>query len=93
MASLVSESQDLPEPARKRQKRSPSPVQPSANVTSNTVIGLMSGAQEMALNLMISQRERESQAGILCYVNESNPGFSGILKQRYVRHVIFRNDY
>ena len=30
------------------------------------------------------QPERESQVGILCFVNNSNPGFSGTLKQRYV---------
>jgi len=30
------------------------------------------------------QPERESQVGILCFVNDANPGFSGTLKQRYV---------
>jgi hypothetical protein len=30
------------------------------------------------------QPEREYQVGILCFVNNSNPGFSGTLKQRYV---------
>jgi len=30
------------------------------------------------------QPEREAQVGILCFVNINNPGFSGILKQRYV---------
>jgi hypothetical protein len=29
----------------------------------------------------------------LCFVNESNPGFSGILKQRYVTHVICETIY
>lgn len=30
------------------------------------------------------QPEREAEVGILYYVNPSNPGFSGTLKQRYV---------
>jgi len=30
------------------------------------------------------QPERETQVGILCFVNSDNPGFSGTLKQRYV---------
>jgi hypothetical protein len=30
------------------------------------------------------QPERESQVGILCFVNDANPGFSGTLKQRCV---------
>ena len=31
-----------------------------------------------------SEPEREAEAGILHYVNKSNPGFQGVLKQRYV---------
>lgn len=31
-----------------------------------------------------SEAEREQDAGILCFVNAENPGFRGILKQRYV---------
>jgi hypothetical protein len=81
MASAVYEPQELLEPARKRQKLSP-PSPHSGHVVNNTVNNSMSEAQTMALNTMISQRDREAQAGILCFVNESNPGFSGILKQR-----------
>lgn len=31
------------------------------------------------------QPEREAKVGIVHFVNSSNPGFSGILKQRYVQ--------
>jgi hypothetical protein len=31
-----------------------------------------------------SQPDREAEAGILHYVNKSNPGFQGVLKHRYV---------
>jgi tRNA pseudouridine13 synthase len=82
MASVVSESHDLLEPARKRQKLSPPPPQP-VHAANTFVSKTMSEAQAMAHNLMLAQREREAQAGILCFVNESNPGFCGILKQRY----------
>lgn len=30
------------------------------------------------------QHEREEGVGILCFVNEENLGFEGVLKQRYV---------
>jgi hypothetical protein len=84
MASVVSGPEELLQPARKRQKLSPPQSQHSAHVQHNIVINSMSEAQTMAHNTMMSQRDRETQAGILCFVNESNPGFSGILKQRYV---------
>jgi hypothetical protein len=91
MASVISGPEELLEPARKRQKLSPPPSQYSAHVTNNIVSNAMSEAHTTAHNAMMSQREREAQAGILCFVNESNPGFSGILKQRYGRHVICRS--
>jgi hypothetical protein len=93
MASVISEPQELLEPACKRQKLSPQPSQHSAHVANNVVINSMSETQAMAHNAMMSQRDREARAGILCFVNESNPGFSGILKQRYVTHVICETIY
>jgi hypothetical protein len=84
MASVVSGTPDLLEPARKRQKLSPPTPGPSAYEANNVVTNTLSEAQAIAHSLMMSQREREAQAGILCFVNESNPGFSGILKQRCV---------
>ncbi len=88
MASVVSGPQELLEPARKRQKLSPPLSQHLAQVANYAVINTMSEAQKIAHDAMMSQRDREAQAGILCFVNESNPGFSGILKQRYLGHVI-----
>lgn len=93
MASVVSGPEELLEPARKRQKLSPPLSQHSAHVTNNIMSNAMSEAQTMAHNAMMSQCDREAQAGILYYVNESNPGFSGILKQRYRRHVICNSIY
>lgn len=82
MASVLSGPEELLEPARKRQKLAAFPSQHSTYVGNNTVTNSMSEAQTIAHGAMMSQREREAQAGILCFVNVSNPGFSGILKQR-----------
>ncbi|PQE22202.1 pseudouridine synthase Pus7 protein [Rutstroemia sp. NJR-2017a WRK4] len=35
-----------------------------------------------------SEPEREAEAGILHYVNKSNPGFQGVLKQRYTDFMV-----
>jgi tRNA pseudouridine13 synthase len=92
MASVVPRPEELLEPARKRQKLS-SPTHLSAHVANDIAVNSMSEAQTIAHNAMMSQRDREAQAGILCFVNESNPGFSGILKQRYVTHLIRKTRY
>lgn len=39
---------------------------------------------KMAITETGFQPEREKECGILHFVNESNPGFTGVLKQRYV---------
>lgn len=70
------------EPPPKRQKMSPSSTinttQPDKDVKMDDrktqLVVLDSGFQY----------EREAQVGILHFVNLSNPGFSGTLKQRYV---------
>lgn len=69
-------------PPPKRQKMSPSSTinttQPDKDVKMD----------DRKTQLVVSdngfQFEREAQAGILHFVNLSNPGFSGTLKQRYV---------
>lgn len=43
-----------------------------------------SKTEEIIAQTMGYQADKESDAGILRYVNEADQGFSGILKQRYV---------
>jgi hypothetical protein len=68
-------------PPAKRQKMSPSTVnttQPDKDVKMD----------DRKTQLVVSdngfQFEREAQVGVLHFVNLSNPGFAGTLKQRYV---------
>lgn len=78
------------EPPRKRQKLSPTPT-PTSNTNTVTTDDNKSKMDSKPTRLdtvgEISDG-REAEVGILHFVNTSNPGFSGILKQRYV-HCIF----
>jgi len=78
---------------RKRQKLSStttSTPDPQSNNTNN-----QNSHNETAMSLpkpkptgtVVVNASREEELGILQYVNTTNPGFTGILKQRYV-HVI-----
>jgi hypothetical protein len=74
---------------RKRQKLSPPPPAPSAHVTEppseNTTVAMEDYQDHSAAN---AQRDlgREESVGIRCFVNQTNKGFSGILKQRQVKN-------
>ena len=67
------------EPPRKRQKLSPTP-------TSNTDDNKAKMDSKASRLDVIGETSdgREAEVGILHFVNASNPGFSGVLKQRYV---------
>ncbi len=88
MASADSTGGEMLEPARKRQKLSPSISSTHYAPLKSTVTQAMAEARQTAEATMVSQLNREAQTGILCFVNETNPGFSGILKQRYEGLVI-----
>lgn len=91
MDGVTSESS---EPARKRQKFSPSSSisapPPQQQIKSQIEDEeedeetLAMRAKKLTQAAIALQIEKEAKAGILRYVNETNPGFSGILKQRYV---------
>lgn len=88
-----SDSQDV-EPPRKKQRLCP--PQPSTSTT--TTRGIESKAAKMDDTIKQTvmsdngfQPERETQAGILHYVNSKNLGFTGTLKQRYVLRVFLFN--
>ena len=85
MASLKSHNGEI-EPPHKRQKLAPSPHPPSID----TIITQDKPAAKMdnrATKMIAAtdtgfQPEREFEVGVMHFVNASNPGFSGTLKQR-----------
>lgn len=87
-----SNSQDVvAEPPRKRQKLSPPPSTATTTTTKNvageqTVEAMNEPKTQMQIVVSDNgfQPEREQAVGILHFVNATNPGFSGTLKQRYV---------
>jgi hypothetical protein len=87
MANVVHGIGEVIEPPRKRQKLSPS----TADVECKDV-NLISDSQLEAHKATIAEQiQRETQLGIVCYVNDSQVGFVGIFKQRQVIHVILVN--
>jgi tRNA pseudouridine13 synthase len=84
-----SNSQDVvAEPPRKRQKLSPPPsTTTTKHVADEQTVEAMN-EPETQMQIVVSdngfQPEREQAVGILHFVNATNPGFSGTLKQRYV---------
>ena len=76
------------EPPRKRQRLSPPPPPPSTTSTTQQPAKNVDKMEDQRTKLIVSdngfQPERETEVGILHFVNTSNPGFSGTLKQRYV---------
>lgn len=70
---------------------------PTANTVTSTTASLTgdASASKTTTNKMsvygdvsiVFQPEKEAEHGILCFVSPSNPGFSGILKQRYASHL------
>jgi hypothetical protein len=75
------------EPPRKRPRLSPQPSSSNTTTTQHTANqgATMDGTiKQTVMSDNGFQPEREAQVGILHFVNASNPGFSGILKQRYV---------
>ena len=84
-ASAVSSAGNVVEPARKRQKLSPYSSQPTSDTTHDTAL-----SKTMAHNMpsddsaFKAQLEKEVDSGILFFVNPSDTGFTGVLKQRYV---------
>ncbi|RDW70150.1 hypothetical protein BP5796_08547 [Coleophoma crateriformis] len=93
MASL-SPSNDLDERPSKRIKASPTQLPSSSSTDCNTA-NITSGLAKMDPENPKPndksggfQPEREAEVGILCFVNSTNPGFSGILKQRYTDFLV-----
>ncbi|KAI9744129.1 MAG: hypothetical protein M1818_002281 [Claussenomyces sp. TS43310] len=83
------------EPARKRQRLSqPSPSRTTsasfseARRNSPTDTTVSSPSPNFIQSTSSEEMEREAKAGILQFVNETNPGFSGILKQRYTDFLV-----
>jgi tRNA pseudouridine13 synthase len=77
------------ESPRKRQKLdSPPPSISSIATTTTQPIGKPVAKMDEPMNPMVIsetgfQPEREKQCAIIHFVNDSNPGFTGVLKQRY----------
>jgi len=68
------------EPPRKRQRLSPTPT----SKTAAEAKGKMDDRSSRLENSGEISDGREAEVGILHFVNSSNPGFSGVLKHRYV---------
>ncbi|KAE9374717.1 pseudouridine synthase [Stipitochalara longipes BDJ] len=75
-------------PPTKKQKISPST--PSNVTTTQPAKDVKMDDRKTLLAIVDNgfQPERESQVGVLCFVNASNPGFSGTLKQRYTDFLV-----
>jgi tRNA pseudouridine13 synthase len=93
MASVRSHDDPPIDAPRKRQKLSPgaSPSHPDTSTQPVPPDGKPVAAMDeplvtMALSETGFQPERETECAILHFVNASNPGFTGVLKQRYVPH-------
>src|SRR4051812_15723860 len=60
-------------------------INPDSALNNNSDITMEDNKQKQQDPLInASQPDREAEAGILHYVNKSNPGFQGVLKHRYV---------
>jgi hypothetical protein len=87
------------ESPRKRQKLSPpppstTPGNPTATTQPSPPVAKPAAAMDEPFVPMVMsgtgfQPDREKQCAIVHFVNTSNPGFTGILKQRYVSHTAF----
>ncbi|TVY34387.1 Multisubstrate pseudouridine synthase [Lachnellula occidentalis] len=78
------------EPPRKRQKLSPTPT-PTPNTTTTTTDGKKANMDHKPSRLDVvgeTSDGKEAEVGILHFVNASNPGFSGVLKQRYTDFLV-----
>jgi hypothetical protein len=85
MASVNPEAGEVLEPASKRRKLSPPISEATISINDNTAVKTTPTDNGRSSEVMRpSQSKREAEVGILCFVNESNPGFTGILKQRLV---------
>ena len=89
MASPNPPDNVVSEPPRKRQKISPPPsFSTTATAQSSKSVTKMDDSRtQNAVSDNGFQPEREIACGILHFVNSSNPGFSGTLKQRYARNL------
>jgi tRNA pseudouridine13 synthase len=78
------------EPPTKKQKISPSTSIPASVTTSQPTKPLKMDDKKTFLVAIDNgfQPERETQVGVLCFVNTENPGFSGTLKHRYVSNCL-----
>jgi hypothetical protein len=95
MASLNFENEGA-EPPTKKQKitiETPSTIKTTkSDAATQPLKGIKMDDRKTHLVIIDNgfQPEREAQVGILHFVNTSNPGFSGTLKQRYVSgYVLF----
>lgn len=80
------------EPPRKRQKLSPTP-NPNTTITTTTTTDDNKPTMDHRPSKLDVVGEtsdgKEAEVGILHFVNASNPGFSGVLKQRYVNAAFY----
>ncbi|TVY50580.1 Multisubstrate pseudouridine synthase 7 [Lachnellula cervina] len=85
------------EPPRKRQKLSPTP---NPNTTTTTTTTTTTDDNKPTMDHRPSKLDvvgetsdgKEAEVGILHFVNASNPGFSGVLKQRYTDFLVHEID-
>lgn len=89
MTSPKLEEAGSQEPASKRQRLSPeissSTMAPSLKSSEGAVDNMVIYTTNADVTNATSQGDKEASVGILRFVNEKDPGFSGILKQRYAK--------
>ncbi|TVY17982.1 Multisubstrate pseudouridine synthase 7 [Lachnellula arida] len=96
MASLeskvsVGEAAAGVEPPRKRQKLSPTPNTNTTTTTDDNKTNMDHRPSKLDVVGETSDG-KEAEVGILHFVNASNPGFSGVLKQRYTDFLVHEID-
>jgi tRNA pseudouridine13 synthase len=82
----------LESPAKRQRLSSPTLSTPSSSVATTqsippvgkSVAGMDEPQVKMSFTETGFEPEREKQCAIIHFVNSSNPGFTGVLKQRYV---------
>ncbi|TVY32760.1 Multisubstrate pseudouridine synthase [Lachnellula subtilissima] len=74
-------------PPRKRQKLSPNPNTNSTTTTDDNKTNMDHRSSKLDVVGETSDG-KEAEVGILHFVNASNPGFSGVLKQRYTDFLV-----
>jgi tRNA pseudouridine13 synthase len=85
MASVDFSAEEVRGPPRKRQKVASTSPNPGSQTPHDAAL-----SKTMAHNVWMdnpafnAQLDREARSGILCFVNPSNTGFTGVLKQRSV---------